>query len=231
MLDRPRRSSYTDRMMRCRLGVIGLLCAALCGCQQPPKPFEPTWERVETGDLDAYDRLCTAAASTLRRHGFRLDRLDRRAGVITTSPQTSQHFFEFWRRDVDSAYDWFDATINPMRRRVELTIGGKVEGRRSKVQGPTFDLRPSAFDLVIRVTVHKERLSAPDRQFNDAGAAYQFFGFSLPSTTGQPVITPADERWVPQGRDGAMERYLLREILIRAGMTAESAMPHRRRGW
>jgi len=63
--------------------------------------------------------------------------------------------------------------------------------------------------------VHKERLSSPDRQFNSSGAAYQYFGDSLPSTTGLARISEKDDRWLDCGRDPAMEDYLLRAILKR----------------
>jgi hypothetical protein len=65
----------------------------------------------------------------------------------------------------------------------------------------------------LAVVVHKERLSSPDRQFNSSGAAYQYFGESLPSTTGQSRVTAKDDRWLDCGRDPAMEDYLLRAIL------------------
>jgi len=202
-LDRSGQSAYTGSMIWYRPGVVGLTAALLVGCQQPHKPFEPTACLVEVADPDAADRLYDAAKDTLRRYRFRLDRVDRRAWVITTHPQSSQHFFEFWRRDVHSAYDWFDATMNPVRRRVEVSML------------PVGDLG----NVQLSLTVVKERLSMPDRQFNDAGAAYQFFGYSLPATTGQAVISRADEQWISQGRDAAVEQYLLDEILARAGMT------------
>ena len=63
--------------------------------------------------------------------------------------------------------------------------------------------------------VHKERQSSPDRQFNNSGAAYKFFGESLPSTTGQSRVTAKEDHWLDCGRDPAMEDYLLRAILKR----------------
>ena len=210
MVDVRRRGSYTNAAMRCYLGVIGLSFLLLGACRPPAQPTGPTSWQFDQEETIARDQLFRAAAQTLRRQQFRLDRVDRRAGVITTYAKTSQHFFEWWRHDVASAYDWIDATVNPVRRRVELAIS-HAEDRPHQ---PT-----------IRVTVYKERLSAPDRQFNDAGAAYQFFGFSLPATTGQPVITPDDERWVARGRDGLMEQYLLDEIISQARSTQPTEEP------
>ena len=67
------------------------------------------------------------------------------------------------------------------------------------------------------VRVYKQRLSSPDRQFNSSGAAYQFFGDSLPSTTGKAIRPEVDDRWIDLGRDHALEDALLKSILSRAG--------------
>ena len=71
---------------------------------------------------DEADRVWDAISETLRRHRFRLDRVDRRAGIVTTSPETSQHFFEFWRHDVATWTDAWQASLNPLRRRAEVTV-------------------------------------------------------------------------------------------------------------
>jgi len=148
------------------------------------------------------DRLWCAIQDTLRDNPFRLDRVDRRAGVITTLAETSQHIFEVWRHDVDTWPDLWEATLNPIRRWVEVTVAGGQDATWSQVD----------------VMVHKELLSSPDRQFNSTGAAYQFFGDRLPSTTGLERVTAEHDTWLDIGRDAAMEEYLLRAVLERAGM-------------
>ena len=77
--------------------------------------------------------------------------------------------------------------------------------------------------LELAIVVRKQRLSAPDRQFNNSGAAYEFFGDNLPSTTGHLRVTAADEQWIDCGRDHATEDYLLRLILESAGMPLEDS--------
>jgi len=145
------------------------------------------------------DGVWEAIQDTLRRHRFQLDRVDRAAGVITTMPETSQHYFEFWRDDVATTRDAWEASLNPIRRWVEVTLSPAGEGTWSG----------------ISVAVYKERLSSPDRQFNSTGAAYQYFGDSLPSTTGHYRVTVEHDRWLSLGRDPAMEDRLLREIIER----------------
>jgi hypothetical protein len=131
--------------------------------------------------------------------------VDLRAGVITTRPELSKHYFEFWRKDVATRHDAWEATLNPIRRWAKVSITPASSGENVKVT----------------VVVYKQRLSAPDRQFNSSGAAYQFFGDDLPSTTGAPSVTEEDERWIDRGRDHAMENVLLQEILRRAGWEPE----------
>lgn len=145
------------------------------------------------------DHLWEAIQETLRRHRFRLDRVDRRAGTITTRPETSQHFFEFWRHDVDTRTDLWEATLNPIRRTVSVSVAG--------TSGETWDS--------LAVVVNKERLIASDRQFNNTASAYQYFGERLPSTAGGSRAADEQEQWIHLGRDAAMEEYLLQEILQR----------------
>jgi hypothetical protein len=152
------------------------------------------------------DRLWEAIAETLREHRFRLDRVDRAAGVITTFPVGSEHFFEFWRHDVDTRPDFVESTLNPIRRRVEVSVAAADDGQWHQ----------------LSFAVHKERLTAPDRQFNSSGAVYQFFNQTLPTTAGERAGGDPGEVWIDLGRDPAMEERLLARTLARAGMTAVS---------
>lgn len=173
-----------------------LVTLPACHRAQPPSidPPNPTVASLHEVDSDA---VWVSIQETLRRRGFRLDRVDREAGVVTTMPETSQHYFELWRRDVATRADFWEATFNPIRRWVEvqLTPAGEVS-----------------------VIVHKERLSSLDRQFNNTGSAYQYFANSLPATTGQERVLPEHDRWVKRGRDVAMEKFYLSEIMDRASM-------------
>ena len=174
---------------------------ALSGCLGPRKAEYRSVQQLSVSDpSEEADRLWEAAQETLRRHRFRLDRVDRRAGVITTMPVISQHLLEFWRHDVDTRSDLWESTLNPIRRWVEVSVSPNEDRRWQQ----------------LAVVVHKERLSSPDRQFNSTGAAYQYFGDSLPSTTGLARVTAEYDVWLDEGRDPAMEERLLWAILERA---------------
>ena len=183
-----------------------MLAMPLLGCAGPQRVDYVSSSRLSISDQsEQADQVWEAIQETLRRHRFRLDRVDRRAGVITTVPEISQHFFEIWRKDVATRHDFWEATINPVRRSVEVRVSGDQGESRGR----------------LAVAVHKQRLSSPDRQFNSTGAAYQYFGNSLPSTTGLGRVTPEHDSWLDLGRDAAMEDYLLERILYRAGMPLE----------
>lgn len=184
--------------------MAGLIAGAgLCGCHQPAAPVSPTTVRVEISTAEDYDRLWSAARESLREDGYSAELVDRSRGRLSTRAVGSQHFFEFWRHDVETRYDWAEATIAPIRRRVDLTLPQPEE---------------SGTSTQLTLSVIKERLASPDRQFNESGALFQFFGYVLPSTSGQAQIRPEDDRWVEIGRDSAMETFLLRRILARAAV-------------
>lgn len=176
----------------------------LSGCASPHPPNRISGCTLAIPAVsEQHERLWDAIEDTLRRHNFRLDRVDRRAGIITTMPEISQHFFEVWRNDTATRRDFWEATVNPIRRRVYVSTTREGDGDSAHLE----------------VVVNKQRLSSPDRQFNSTGAAYQYFGDALPSTTGLARISPEDDQWLDLGRDAAMEALLLDQILGRAGLT------------
>ena len=172
-----------------------LLAAA--GCLQPRQTLmDVSGPAVSTCEAD-FSALWEAAKDALRRRGYRLDRVDARGGRITTHPMGSQHFFEFWRDDVATGRDFWEATLSPIRRQVSVTLDQASAGQPHRVA----------------VTVRKERFSAPDRQFNSSAAAYHFFGHSLPAVRTGEAIGPEDGTWIDLGRDATLERRILDSIL------------------
>lgn len=182
---------------------IVMICFVLGGCMPANRGAYISTQPIDLAARSPEaDQLWSAVNETLRRHRFQLDRVDRRSGVITTIPMTSGHIMEFWRHDVDTWHDLWESTLNPLRRKVDIKFERDENGNWS----------------TVAIVVHKERLSSPDRQFNSTGAAYQYFGNSLPSTTGQINLSNEDDRWIDEGTDPAMENYLLRKIFDMAGI-------------
>ena len=185
-----------------RLLAIGAVALAAAGCHRPLQPAEPTLEQIHLADEVAFDHLWTSCQEVLRRHRFELDRVDRRSGTITTFPVTSQSFLEFWRHDVDTAFDLMEATLRTVRRKAAVQV----------------DRNPAEATARITVTVPRQTFATPERQFNSSSAALRVFGEELPGVRGEPYLTKQDDYWIDDGRDGMMERRLLDRILRRAGL-------------
>lgn len=183
--------------------VIFVLALLAAGCQRPAQPVEPMSQRVDLADPANFDALWEDCQEVLRRHRFRLDCVDRRSGTITTLPETSQNLFEFWRHDVDTAYDLWESTLRTVRRRAVVQVDREEDSHAGQVT----------------VTVYRQTFATPERQFNNSAATLRIFGETLPGVAGEPVLTRADDYWIDAGRDGAMEHRLVEQILLRAGST------------
>lgn len=187
---------------RTRLSIAvlaGLLIAA--GCSTPARTGDPVVQTFTTQDTAQQDALWLSCQEVLRERGFVIDLLDRRAGIITTYPQTSQHFFEFWRKDVDTAYDLGEASLRTVRRTVTVAVA----------------LDEARGESDVTVIVKRETFATPERQFNSSIAAFQMFGDQLPAAETGERITRADDYWIDAGRDLAMERYYRDCIIAQAG--------------
>jgi len=184
------------------VSLLACLAAALAmaGCHRPIASEEPTRVQVVGDDFEA---LWDGILRVLRRSDFRPDRQDRRAGIITTHPVTAAQYFEFWRQQNPDGYQALENNLHTVRRRVTVSL--------NRGSGPTYH---------VDVRVDIERHSAIERQVTTASGAAQIFASRMPTVEGE--ATPADQtvRWVPVGRDAAMERVLLGRILSAAPVAA-----------
>lgn len=179
--------------------ILTAVAAIISGCTAPQHGGDPVQQSFQAADDEQRERIWTASADVLRENGFRIDRMDRRAGIITTRPQTSQQFFEFWRKDVDTPYDWMEASSRAIRRYVKLETQPDQAGD----------------EMPVTVTVYRETFATPERQLNSSIAAFRMFGDDLPSEETGGRVTRADDYWIPDGRDPAMEAYFLDKIAKR----------------
>lgn len=178
---------------------IASLLVASTGCHKPAEPIHQTAALVTIPDATEYDRLWADAVAVLRRYEMTPDRQDRAAGLITTRPVTSAHWFEFWRQDVTTSYAFAESNLANVRRAAEVEI----------------DPTDQTGEYVLAVRVNIERLSSPERQVSSSAGAYQMFGSKLPTTTGELLRGRSPDRWVPQGRDAELEATILARIIDR----------------
>jgi len=145
-----------------------------------------------------YEHLWAATGDTLRWHSFRVDREDRLNGVITTYPETSAQFFEFWRPQSASAYYWAESNLQTIPVEAKVTIQ-PVEG--------------SEYELAVQV--NRMRYSLPERQIDNSAGAMRLFSAEAPTASGRLEKPSETSRMVPLGRDKPAEEQLLKSILER----------------
>jgi len=104
--------------------ILGLLVAAVYigGCGSV--------DHVATGELPAhltprernFETLWIASRRTLKRYNFKVDRQDRRDGLMTTTALQGSQMFEFWRKDGATWYNRRENTLQPMMRAVKVNV-------------------------------------------------------------------------------------------------------------
>lgn len=96
------------------VGALATGCANYTKPQMPPAPQTPAARN--------FDALWQGSLEVLRKYRFEIDRLDRRAGVITTRKMLARHWFEFWRLDAISAEDLVEGTVQTVYRQATVRI-------------------------------------------------------------------------------------------------------------
>ncbi len=215
--------------------VMGLVMLYGCRSASRMRPI------VEGNQIDARleDGLgfFEAAKDVLRDSGFDLDRTDERFGIITTNPSVGPHFFEFWRGDYSTHRDIWESSLNPIRRSIRVSItpatgvsitpgdassevsGSEVSGSEVsgfEVSGETSLTGDAPGGVVLKVTVLKQRLSHPDRQFNNSAAVFSFFNPSVVLASSGSGSGGGLPEWIDMGEDTVFANVMLNRILLEA---------------
>jgi hypothetical protein len=189
------------------IGSLMLIAAAAAGCQRPAPPDSPTSTTITDEDVQP---LWDTALAVLIKHDFRPDRQDRTAGIITTHPTTSQQWHEPWRQDVADSYSLAEASLHTIQR--QATIRFIRNGSTTRPAGAPAPTTAENWSIDVQVDVY--RLCVPEYQITSSSSVIRSFSGDLPTVTGERVADAgAARRWVPMGRDGAMEEQLLSRIL------------------
>ena len=169
------------------LAVAAILLSTLPGCQarfgEAPPPVAPLPESPEplpsfTITGAQYAEAFDAAKGMLRDHRFQLDRIDARAGVITSRPASSAGYFTPWIRHTASTAEAVDASLNRERR---IAAVGFAPADDSTVD----DLRSYQGDIAVTVGVAVERVLTP-------GARHTTTSIRLSSTYTNPAWLERD---------------------------------------
>ncbi|MBN8596854.1 MAG: hypothetical protein J0L78_04180 [Planctomycetes bacterium] len=136
--------------------LLSIGAAALVGCatHSPDVPV-PAAEYA-----DAF----TAARDVLHSYRFTLDRVDARAGVLTTHPSQSAGFFTPWSRNESTLGQEWEDTIHDQQRRVEIVFSPAIaestgpDLRTDQAREHASDLLEQPRDTTARVAVFIERI-------------------------------------------------------------------------
>lgn len=143
--------------MRCiralNMMIAAIFGVALCGCQSASPGS--TSLRIAPG---AYAATFAAVKDELRAFGFELDRIDARAGVITTRPHFSAGLATPWIGDESTLTQEFEGFFNRQRRTIRVVFTPTdAESDSSPINTP-IDTRALDVELRAQVEVRVERV-------------------------------------------------------------------------
>jgi hypothetical protein len=129
-------------------------------------------------------------------------------GRIETAPQDGATWLEPHRKDSVGRFNRWESTFQTVRRRASIRV------------------MPDAAGYTVAITVDKELEDLPRPERATAGAAAFRNDGSLPSARAEQVShTRASPRWIPLGRDPALEQRMLAEIHARLAGVATNVVP------
>lgn len=176
-----------------RLAPLVLLAAILAGCSSGTSSPE---FRVDAG---GYARAFDAAREVLRASRFTLNRVDARAGIITTDPKPSAGLATPWDLEQSTPTQEIDDLLNQQRRRVRVSFAQESGADR------VADLLESPVPLTARVEVVIDRVHV-------RGTRPSSKAILLSSQTYDPQATAPAQYEVPVTRDEYLESRLAAEI-------------------
>jgi hypothetical protein len=129
-------------------------------------------------------------------------------GRIETAPQDGATWLEPHRNDSVGRFNRWESTFQTIRRRASIRVA------------------PDAVGYTVSIAVEKELEDLPRPERATAGAATFRTDGSLPSARAEQVShTRASPRWIPLGRDPALEQRMLAEIHGRLAGVATRTVP------
>jgi hypothetical protein len=182
--------------------LLGVLAAGGCASYTAPVVAETPL----TGEARRFEALWRASQDVLReKYDFELDRLDRRAGVVTTRPLTGPQLAEGWRKDAVGLDARLESTVQTIYRVASVRIVADGTGRDDP-----------------QVTVDIWRSDRPAPQITSVSQAYGMFLLSgdegIRDRRRMLLDVPVEEAEgrVPLGHDDRLAEQLRADILAAA---------------
>jgi hypothetical protein len=176
----------------------------LLGCGGPNASATPV--QMVCADTVTKGDVVQAAEYVLTRMHFPIEKLDAGQGIVRTRPLRGAQFFEFWRSDNVGAYDYAEASLQSIRRSVELRV--KPEDGGQKTQDGS-DAR-----LCAECIVSVQRLRLPGSEVTGVSAAYGIYAGNTPTL--QRIEVGQQQRrdmaWIDLGQDRALAARILDRI-------------------
>lgn len=154
---------------------------------------QPAVATVTGGD---FDELFEAAERVARKHYYRIDQADRRAGLVVSAPTTSKQFFEIWRNDTGTASGTLKSSITTVRRTLRYEFVRNADG--------SYTVTPKV--LIEQFSTVGRRVTSPanaplafDPPIEEYDAGYRRYPW-------EPTY------WFAIGRDTALEKQLAKSI-------------------
>lgn len=150
--------------MLLRLGLVLGVCAGLGACASSVQ--DPSGDGATLAVApDRYDATFNAARGVLRDRGFILERVDARAGVITTQPKTTAGLFTPWDLDQQSLAQEAEDLFERQQRVVRITFERPeaTDGGAAAAPAPSPAPEPAG-ERTMRVQVTIQRVHIPGRK-------------------------------------------------------------------
>lgn len=210
--------SEHNRLGRLAGLLLAVLCCAGCGGPMYTKPLER--EPATQAERNFRD-LWRASLQVLKKHGFRLDRQDRRGGTITTYAVSGGHGLEaLWRKDAASGFYFQENTAQNILRAARVRIHRVPD-------------RPDEFDFKVEVLM--ARTNRPQPQVTNAVEVPRMTVRRLPNLRFSDLQPPPPSfrgkhegvkaNIVPLGSDEALAARIDAKIRGATGLREESIPP------
>jgi hypothetical protein len=200
-------------MPRCAL--LLLVALLLGGCASRPLPAEFVLEPGQYADT------FTAGKEVLRRLRFELDRVDARAGVITSRPKDTAGFATPWDAEQTTVRQLAEDFWDNQQRRVRITFeprraAGDTGAGGGGAAAADTDVREATGPIVARVEVVIDRINRPGRRIDTTAIRYSTHTQDVALT--QRGMYP--QYAVPWKQDELLAGRLAEKIRRRVGIAA-----------